>query len=180
MHMEVIYARRPHLRRTSRHLATTSASGSVDRQNPKSFLSVQGAAEYTEDTDRVDTRKVNLSNCWNTGRRNAQKLLRESGWAEEAFNFAAFAREDGVDMLSPEGVLIGVTEKDDDMERRADEGSQIRDVEVVTGEEVGSGGGGGGVEGRLLHARTELAQVRAELARRRADLAAAGAALASD
>ena len=96
-----IYADHPDWERPPRHLATTSGTGSNDRQNPSSFLHVYGTKSPREyDYSRVNVDGVSLLNSFTRGRLAADKALCEAGFPPEKHDWKEM-ESTGVDMLRP-------------------------------------------------------------------------------
>ena len=102
-----VLSRKPHLRKSSKHLKTTK-----DHQNPRSYLSTR-RGNAVQDKSRVEIKQVNLQSRYMQGRRSANKVLHAVGYTKDELDWNKM-RAEGIDMLCPRGNFVGIGALDDE------------------------------------------------------------------
>ena len=109
MAVQGVLARNPHLRKASRHLRASD-----DHQNPRSFLSDGNGGQ---DRRRVDVDGISLQHKFVSGRSTAKCALVKAGFSLGDVDWNEIAKEKDVDLLRPKGKFVGITERDDEVEK---------------------------------------------------------------
>ena len=99
---ENVFMRKPHLRKTSRHLNVSD-----DHMNPRSFLTINGK----RDESPVCVSDVSLNTNYLIGRRLAKKYLVDAEFPEEDVNWDNLIKSGRIDMLRPHGDFVGISKK---------------------------------------------------------------------
>jgi len=144
MQVDGVFARRPELKRSVKHLATTSKTGPKDHTNTATWLLTEDGGE---DRNRVDVSNVNLPNVFFGGRRAASIALGAAGFTASELDFdAIFKSDENIDLLRPRGEWIGVSKTDDAalMDAGADANAPVDAAGAPVDGAAGTGVGGVG------------------------------------
>eukprot|EP00957_Ditylum_brightwellii_P200069 15251809-Ditylum_brightwellii.AAC.1 len=105
MTADAIYSEHSDWLKPSRHIATTTWTGSDDHQKKPSFLSQEGSNEPA--LNRICVNGVNLQNCYIAGWKKDFNELLQAGFTHQEVDWNSL-KGSGIDHLCPSKNFVGV------------------------------------------------------------------------